>query len=74
LTTEQWLGLFFLAIGLYLIICSGWKRDFWLYRLKVNRYANWFGEKFTHGFYFLMGVGFAVSGLLKALGIWGPPH
>jgi hypothetical protein len=72
-TTEQWLGLFFLAIGIYFIVCSGWKRDFFLYRIKIRTTAALFGETFTHGFFFLFGVGFAVCGILKALGIWGPP-
>lgn len=71
--SEQLLGLFFLVIGLYLVLCSTKYREFVLYRLKVARLVGLFGERFTHGFYLLMGIALVVTGVLKATGIWGPP-
>ncbi len=70
MTEEQWIGLLILAVGVYFIVCSVWGRGFFLYRLKIQRAAILFGEKFAHGFYFLLGVILAVAGAMKALGYY----
>jgi hypothetical protein len=70
MSEEQWLGVLILAIGLYLLICSLWARNFVLYRLKVQRAAGVFGESAAHRLYMVLGVIMIGAGVAKASGVF----
>lgn len=74
MTDEQLLGLVILAVGAYLVVCATWKRDFVLYRMKVGRVSGFLGERGGHIFYQILGGAMLVAGVLKAIGLWGPPN
>ncbi len=67
---EQWIGLLILALGVYFFVCSLWGREFILYKLKVQRVAGVFGEKFAHGFYLILGLILLVVGAVKLAGFF----
>jgi hypothetical protein len=70
MTPEQWFGLMGLVVGLYLFVCSTWKRDFALYDWKARRAIAWYGEEKTHLGYQVGGVIVMIVGVLKLIGLF----
>ncbi len=66
---EQWFGLLGLIVGVYLFVCATWKRDFFLYDLKVQRAIAWYGEERAHRAFQVGGVIVMILGVLKLLGV-----
>ena len=50
MASEQWIGVLIFVIGLYFVICSTMKRDFFLYDLTAKRAAKEIGETLEHRF------------------------
>jgi hypothetical protein len=70
MTEGQWVGVFLAAVGAYLFVVATWKRDFVLYRLKTRRVQGLLGEKGSHIFFQILGLGLLTAGVLQALKIW----
>ena len=67
---EQWFGLLGLIVGVYLFVCATWKRDFFLYDLKVQRAIAWYGEERAHRSFQVGGVIVMILGVLKLLEVF----
>ena len=70
MTEGQWIGVLLSVIGIYLLVCATWKRDFFLYKLKVRRVERMLGEKGSHIFYQFLGLIFLIAGVLQATKVW----
>lgn len=70
MTSEQWIGILILLIGLYFVICSTIHRDFILYRLKAQQMVWLYGEAVAHRFYMILGAVALVAGAVKAAGVY----
>jgi len=68
MTSEQWIGVLIMGIGVYFIVCSIWFRDFVLYKLKVQRAIDWYGEDVAHVGYLVVGIVAFVGGIAKLAG------
>ena len=63
-------GLAFIAIGLFILICSLLKTNFIVYKLMVARSKILWGEN-VHRFYQIVGVILIILGILVSLGfLW----
>ena len=70
MTEEQWFGLLGLIVGLYLFVCSTWKRDFFLYDWKARRAIAWYGEEKAHLGFQVGGAVVMIVGVLKLIGLF----
>lgn len=56
-----------MVIGAYFVVCSTFAPDFVLYRLKIQRAIDWYGEAFTHVAYRVLGFAALAGGIVFSL-------
>ena len=70
MTTEQWIGVLLLIVGIYFVACATAFPGFFLYKMKIARAKAVIGEQTAHRFYLGLGVAMLLAGTLKTAGLF----